>query len=80
MLILNQTGTTNLGLFLSKFVDDFENHNFDSWVSHAEAIAMHTQNHDDIILQVSKLESLTGNAETLTLPLAWFELINGETK
>jgi hypothetical protein len=74
MLILNQTGTANLESFLYEYVDDFENHDFDAWVSHAEAVAMHTQNHDDIILEVSKLESLTGNAETLTLPRAWFQL------
>jgi len=73
MLILNQTGTTNLESFLNKVVDDFENHDFDAWVSHAEAVAMHTQNHDDIILEVSKVESLTGRPETLTLPLAWFQ-------
>jgi len=73
MLILNQMGTTNLKSFLNEVVDDFENHDFDAWVSHAEAVAMHTQNRDDIILEVSNLESLTGRPETLTLPLAWFQ-------
>ena len=73
MLILNQTGTSNLESFLNKVVYDFENHDFDAWVSHAEAVAMHTQNQDDIILEVNKVESLTGRPETLILPLAWFQ-------
>jgi hypothetical protein len=76
MLILNQTGESNLKSFLNKVVDDFENQDFDAWVSHAEAVAMHTQNQDDIILEVSKLESLTGRPETLTLPLAWFQSVS----
>lgn len=76
MLILNQMGTTNLKSFLNEVVDDFENHDFDAWVSHAEAVAMHTQNQNDIIFEVSKVESLTGSPETLTLPLAWFQSLS----
>ena len=73
MLILNQTGTTHLKSFLSKVVDDFENHNFDAWVTHAEELAMHTQNEDDIILEVNTLESLTGRPETIKMQRNWFQ-------
>jgi len=73
MLILNQTGTTHLKSFLNKVVDDFENHNFDAWVSYAEDVAMNTQNQDDIILEVSTFESLTGRDESIKMQRNWFQ-------
>jgi hypothetical protein len=57
---------------LSSVVEDFENHDQDAWISHAEVVAMNTPAGDDVVIEVRITESLTGRPETLKLPPQWF--------
>jgi hypothetical protein len=58
--------------WLYSVVDDFDNHDQDAWISHAEAVAMNTPKGDDVVIEVRITESLTGRPETLKLPPQWF--------
>jgi hypothetical protein len=58
--------------WLYSVVEDFENHDQDAWISHAEAVAMNTPKGDDVVIEVRITESLTGRPETFKLPPQWF--------
>lgn len=58
--------------WLYSVVDDFENHDQDAWISHAEAVAMNTPEGNDIVIEVRATESLTGRPETFQLYPEWF--------
>jgi hypothetical protein len=53
--------------WLSSVVEDFENHDQDAWISHAEAVAINTRKGDDVVIEVRANESLTGRPETFKL-------------
>ncbi len=58
--------------WLYSVVDDFDNHDQDAWISHAEAVALNTRKGDDVVIEVRTTESLTGRPETFKLSPNWF--------
>tara|TARA_R110000868_G_C10783787_1_gene755735 strand:+ start:718 stop:960 length:243 start_codon:yes stop_codon:yes gene_type:complete len=72
MLFLTAHATEVYINWLSTVVEDFDNHDQDAWVSHAEAVAWNTPARDDVIIEVHANESLTGRPETIKLPPEWF--------
>jgi hypothetical protein len=72
MLFLTAHATEVYIHWLSSVVEDFDNHDQDAWISHAEAVAMNTPARDDVIIEVRPNESLTGRPETIKLPPEWF--------
>jgi hypothetical protein len=58
--------------WLYSVVEDFDNHDQDAWISHAEAVAMNTPAGDDVVIEVRITESLTGRPETFKLAPQWF--------
>ncbi len=72
MIYLTAPATEAYLHLLSSVVDDFENHDQDAWISHAEAVAINTRKGDDVVIEVRANESLTGRPETFKLPPQWF--------
>jgi hypothetical protein len=72
MKILTIAGLEYLEQFLSRVVEDYDEHDPQAWSSHAEAVQMNTPQGDDIIIEVSQSESNTGRPETLTIPTKYF--------
>jgi len=72
MIYLTAAATEAYLHLLSSVVEDFENHDQDAWISHAEAVAMNTPAGDDVVIEVRITESLTGRPETFKLPPQWF--------
>ena len=64
MLVLTQKGIVNVIKFLANNVAHFEKHSKDWWLNHAQAIAITTKPDEDLILEVHKIESVSGNPET----------------
>lgn len=75
MLVLTPKGTVKLIKFLASNVEDFDKHSKDDWISHAEAVAMDTEEGDDIILEVHRIESVSGKTETLKMSKSWFKKV-----
>ena len=67
MIFLTAPATKFYIDWLYSVVDNFENHNQDAWISHAETVAMDTPKGDDVVIEVRITESLTGRPETLKL-------------
>lgn len=72
MLFLTAHATEVYIHWLSSVVEDFDNHDQDAWISHAEGVAMNAAEGEDIVIEVRTNESLTGKPETLKLPPKWF--------
>jgi hypothetical protein len=72
MIYLTAAATEAYLHLLSSVVEDFENHDQDAWISHAEAVAMNTPKGDDVEIEVRITESLTGRPETFKLSPNWF--------
>jgi hypothetical protein len=72
MKILTIAGLDYLEQFLSRVVEDYDEHDPQAWASHAEAVQMNTRKGDDIIIEVRQSESTTGRPETLTIPKKYF--------
>jgi hypothetical protein len=72
MKILNIAGLEYLERFLSRVVEDYDDHDPQAWASHAEAVQMNTPTGDDIIIEVRQSESISGRPETLTIPAKYF--------
>lgn len=68
MYFLTQQGTAKLDRWLSETVRDYEIHDKDAWIGHAEAVALTAAPKDDFVIEVKRHESTTGNPETLTMP------------
>ena len=75
MLVLTPKGTVNVIKFLAANVANFENHSKDNWIGHAEAVATGATPGDDLILEVHRIESVTGNPVTLKMPRSWFKKV-----
>ena len=71
MIFLTAPATEVYIHWLYSVVDDFENHDQDAWISHAEAVAMNTPAGDDIVIEVRATESMTGRPETFQLYPQW---------
>ncbi len=72
MKILTIAGLDYLEQFLSRVVEDYDEHDPQAWASHAEAVQLNTRKGDDIIIEVRQSESTTGRPETLTIPKKYF--------
>lgn len=72
MLLLTQKGTNAVVKFLSATVQDFQDQSRDEWISHAEAVALISEDWETLVLEVRAIESNSGRPETLTMPRAWF--------
>jgi len=69
---ITHTGERNLRKFLTANVVNFQAHNFNDWISHAESVAMSAEPKEDLIIEVSMIESISGRPETLKMSKSWF--------
>jgi hypothetical protein len=72
MKILTIAGLEYLEQFLSRVVEDYDEHDPQAWASHAEAVQMNTPTGDDIVIEVRQSESISGRPETLTILAKYF--------
>lgn len=67
MIYLTAPAEDTLIKWLYSVVEDFDNHDQDAWISHAQAVAINTRKGDDVVIEVRANESLTGRPETFKL-------------